>query len=77
MFHGHWIVGSEHSERPGEGFDDHVVAVVGQHFTDGKRPGGVAVAASDLGVEADRGDEGRCAATSDRKTWPSGARPGR
>ena len=58
---GFWVVGGEGAEGPGEGFDDHVVAVVGQEVADGEGAGGVAVAAAGLGVEADRGDEGGAA----------------
>ena len=58
---GWWVVGGEDAEGPGEGFDDHVVAVVDEDFADGKGAGGVAVAAAGLGVEADSGDKGGAA----------------
>lgn len=61
MLDGWWVVGGEDSEGPGEGFDDHVVAVVGEDLADGEGAGGVAVAAAGFGVEADGGDEGGAA----------------
>jgi hypothetical protein len=48
----------EFAESPGEGFDDHVVAVIEEEGADGECAGGVAGAAAGLVVEADGGDEG-------------------
>lgn len=58
LANGFRVMDDERPERPGMGFDDHVLMVLNEHLADGQGPPGITFPNIRSNVQGDRADQG-------------------